>query len=244
MDFATQIRLKAQEGIKRRMFAAADSTTAKLFTVGGNIAEECGCIPIYGSVKDPGKAQEKVDREYGGDWMNLKDAVRMTIVVPPHVPMQRVQHVVRATCRPSNGYSLMKDTETRPQDDPCGYSGVNFVIALPGGGRPGEIQVNTTEMMYGKMRKVRFLESVGQHYYGKIKGDYAVEGGLGHALYEIYRVEPHPKSEKADAAATLSKDYYSYLRGKPDANTAAMLRASINGYRQRYPGALPQEISP
>jgi hypothetical protein len=238
LPFLAELRLKSQQDIKRRIFETADSANAKLCTLGGAIAEECGALPLYGPTKGEKRAQEKVDLEYGGDWYELKDAVRMTIVAPTQVGMDKVRDAMRRTCVASNGYGLIKDAQTRPEMDPCGYSGHNFVIRLPGG-RTGEIQVNIVAMMYGKMRKARFVETegLGQEKYQECNARYRVEGGLGHALYEVYRVAP--ASPKGQQAAQISRDYYNRLRGELVLPGEDPLKESIAAFRKAYPGALP-----
>lgn len=238
LPFLAEVRQKAQQDIKRRMFDAADSANAKLCTLGGAIAEECEALPLYGPTKGQERAQEKVDLEYGGDWYDLKDAVRMTIVAPTQAGMERVRDAMRRTCVASNGYSLIKDAQTRPEADPCGYSGHNFVIRLPGG-RTGEIQVNTVTMMYGKMRKARFVETegLGLQKYQECHARCQIEGALGHALYEVYRVAP--LSPKGIEAAAISRAYYNRLRGELVRPGEDPLKERIAAFRRNYPGALP-----
>lgn len=238
LPFLAELRQKSQQDIKRRMFAAADSANAKLCLLGDAIAEECGALPLYGQTKGQQRAQEKVDLEYGGDWYELKDAVRMTLVAPNAVGMDRVRDAMRRTCVASNGYGLIKDAQTRPEADPCGYSGHNFVIRLPGG-RTGEIQVNTVAMMYGKMRKARFVETegLGLEKYQECHARYQIEGGLGHALYEVYRVAP--SSAKGLQAAAISRAYYQRLRGELPRPGPDPLKQHIAAFRQKNPGALP-----
>jgi len=212
-DFLSQIRNKAQEGIANRLFADATATDEQLRTLGTAIAEKCGATPIFGPIKQRGRATEKVQGDYGGDWYDLKDAVRMTIVAPTSAQLKAVQSEVRRQCVARNGLGLIKDIETSANISPCGYSGLNFVIRMANG-RPAEIQANIPEVMYGQLSEKLFCDTVGRAKFTEIKGRYWIDGGRGHGLYEIYRSAPG--SPNAKQAAAISKRYFNFLRGMPN----------------------------
>jgi hypothetical protein len=232
-DLLSQIRAKAQEGIARRLFADATRTDAELRVLGADIAAQCAAVPLFGPIKQQGRASEKVRGDYGGDWYDLKDAVRMTIVAPTAVQLKKVGAMIRSRCGIRNGFGLIKDDEKTAETSPCGYSGLNFVITMSNG-RPAEIQANIPEVMYGQLSEQCFRDTLGHAKFFQIKGRYWIDGGFGHGLYEIYRVAP--ASVKGKRAALVSKLYFNYLRGFPNrsvynelaAETAAIVKANPN----------------
>src|SRR4051812_22805973 len=58
------------------------TTEQLLRRLGDEIARKCGCTPVYGPIKEFERANGKVLKEYKGDWYDVKDLVRMTIVAP------------------------------------------------------------------------------------------------------------------------------------------------------------------
>lgn len=230
-----QIRAKAQEGIARRMFNDAGNTDSQLRSLGTAIADKCGCLPVFGPIKDKERAGQKVANDYGGDWYDLKDAVRMTIVAPTGAQLRQVQATIRVMCVPSNGYSILKDFETTPATNACGFSGLNFVISLPGG-RPGEIQANIPEVIYGQASEERFRKTIGAAKHGEIKTRFGIDGGIGHALYEVWRVAP--TTPAALRAAAISRAYYDYLRGQPNRQACDALLAQLDAFERANPGSL------
>jgi hypothetical protein len=227
-----QVRAKAQQGIADRLFAQANASDDQLRQLARNIAAATGSTPVFGPVKDRGRAAEKVAADYGGDWYDLKDAVRLTLIAPDAGGLRRIQHEVRARCRPEHGLGLLKDLELHPQMSPCGYSGLNFVVRLRNG-QPGEIQANVAEMMYAKMKEKSFRESLGDALYTQIRGRYLLTGGLSHVLYEVYRVAP--ASPAGQRAAALSRAYHDYFRRSPDARVRMALERDLTAFRAAHP---------
>ncbi len=231
-DFLSQIRKKAQQGIARRLFADADKTDAELRALGSEIASKCGATPVFGSIKEKGRSAAKVGGDYGGDWYELKDAVRMTIVAPNLNSLKQVQVLIRTQCTARNGLGLLKDTEVFAHSSACGFSGLNFVVSLSNG-RPAEIQANIPEIMYGQMSEKLFRETIGVPRLNEIKNRYRIDGGLGHGLYEIYRLAP--ASVKGRQAALLSKAYFNLLRGAPNGNVSQELQRELSAFVKDNP---------
>jgi len=227
-DFLSEVRAKAQEGIARRLFAEAGESDRQLRELGSAIAEKCGCKAIFGPLKGLERSQGKVQADYGGDWYDLKDVVRMTIVAPNTPNLKAVQTEVRKRCVASEGLGLMKDIELLPAASPCGYSGLNFVVRLKNG-RPAEIQANTAQVMYGQMKEDLFRQSIGLNEYSQVKGKYAIDGGLGHIFYELYRVSA--ASDNGKRAAELSRNYFDYLRGFPNYQVAQEMQKQIGAFK-------------
>jgi hypothetical protein len=114
------IRQKAQLRISKNLYDDADQTNTLLQALAKRIAQECGCITSFGPIKKRERASEKVMKDYGGDWYDLKDAVRMTIIAPWPAQMKLVGDRIRATCVHSCGMGIIKDTEKFAATDPCG----------------------------------------------------------------------------------------------------------------------------
>lgn len=206
-----EIREKAQKRIGENLYKQADGSNEELKALGNAIKDALpGCAIAYGPIKAKERANEKVVGDYGGDWFELKDVVRLTIIAQDLMQLGNVARQVRTRCRASEGLGLMKDQETTPFNSACGYSGFNFVVRLSNG-QPAEIQANIPQVMYGQLNKATFCEVIGAAKYNEINGLYNVNGGLGHGLYEIYRVLP--SSEKGKEARDLSISYFNYLRG-------------------------------
>ena len=66
------------------------------------------------------------------------------------------------------------------------------------------------EIIYGKEKESDGQAILGAPLFHRIKGRVRVEGGMGHSLYEIYRVAPAGAIGRE--AAQASKLYYAYLR--------------------------------
>jgi hypothetical protein len=199
-------------------------TTARLKEIGDEAVAKFKCIAVYGPVKSKQRAQEKVVNDYGGDWYDLKDVIRMTLILSSEEDLKALVEHLEKKCRPSNNLGLIKKEFKKATESPCGYSGLNCVVLL-GNQRPAEIQANVPRVMYGQFSPEVFEQIVGKETATKIQSKYVVPGGLGHLLYEIYRVRP--KEKVGLQAATVSTDYFNYLRGKPDPAKLAALQKAI-----------------
>jgi hypothetical protein len=277
---ADEVFKKAQAGIRNRLLNEAMISDFHLRKLGEEIAHECGCRASFGPIKELESANRKVlpseaDGGYGGDWTQLKDVVRMTIIAPSAAQMIVVRDRIRAKCALGSGMRILKDSAVVPslpspnpgvpwndkkrehdralescgysavnqiiwantgskdlKQDPCGYSGLNFVVRLANE-RPGEIQVNIPEMIYGKEKEKVAREAVGDALYIGIRNKFRIEGGLGHSLYEIYRVAPAGYIGRL--AAQISRSYYAYLRGYPDMRQLSRLKEAVDEIKRKEP---------
>lgn len=75
-----QIRDKAQERIGKRLYEDAKNSNDELITLGNEIKDFLGCDIAYGPLKAKERALQKVTSDYKGDWFELKDVVRLTII--------------------------------------------------------------------------------------------------------------------------------------------------------------------
>ena len=94
--------------------------------------------------------------------------------------------------------------------DPLGYSGVNSTMNTKAG-IPGEIQVNSPEMIYAKESEDMARILLGNDTYDAVAAKAGVPGGQGHKYYEDWRVLD-PKSPEAQAIAEKSRAYYDAVR--------------------------------
>jgi hypothetical protein len=136
---------KSRAAIADRMYDVKETNNQELKILIEEILSDpkcAGCRPAYAPPKDRQTAAEKVQRDYGGDWYDLKDVVRATIIAPFDAVTRIVQTKIRALFglgvgRP--GLNIIKDMEVHAGGDPCGYSGMNFVVRLSSH-RPAEIR--------------------------------------------------------------------------------------------------------
>jgi hypothetical protein len=217
-DVFAELRQKAQDRIKTQLFKDAEKqegTNDLLMALAKKIANECGSELAKGPIKTVESAERKLKKDYTssvlpeGDWYEMKDLCRCTIIAPNPGRLKKVGEMIRRTFVASDRMGIVKDAEAIAHIDPCGYSGLNFVVRLTNG-RSGEIQANIPEVMYGKMTTLRFLDVLGITRYFEFKSRFQIDGGMGHGLYEIWRKEP--ASAKGRQAAVVSKLYYNYLR--------------------------------
>jgi hypothetical protein len=157
------------------------------------------------------RATEKVNGKYGGDWLEIKDMARCTLVVDSPMLIDNAIKLVRARFRASNGWSVIEEKVTLSTEDDAGYSG-NTVFVSSGGDK-GEIQINTPPMMYAKsLHEFRVALPAKE---ALMKASYPlVPGGLGHLLYETVRDQRKPENVRL-AYGKASRLYYNYFRSFP-----------------------------
>lgn len=201
-----------------------EASNDALEAVAAQIKNGLDCKIAHGPLKTLESASRKVADDYNGDWYDLKDAVRVTVIATNNgqltgvdpAALVNVKQKVLSVCVPSNGLSLIKNAEAVPgtADNPCGYSGLNFVVRLGGdgdtGGWPGEIQANIPAIMYGKMSQDDLCKIFRQDGYDSIKAELAIEGGISHVFYEAWRV--NRTNDLGASAAALGTRYHDYLR--------------------------------
>lgn len=229
----SDVRRTAQEKIFRNLYRDANASNEELLQLALEVSSECDhrIKIIPGPVKGEARARQKTAWDYGGDFYDLKDVVRMTIIADDANYLARVRQSLVSLCVASNGYGMIKNAETLPAQDPCGYSGLNFVAKLPNG-RSGEIQANTPNIMYGKMSQEKFCKFLNPQKHVEIKGRYQIECGLGHGLYEVYRSNLQGGGQ---AAANLSKQYYGFLRSpNPTPAVRDSLQAELTAFKKKY----------
>ena len=241
--FLSEIRSAAQTRIKNSLLNAREEANEGLRELAHAIAAKTDCKVWGGPIKSEDSANRKLRDDYSkgvvpeGDWLEMKDLVRLTLVGRDSLHVQFIVIQVRKYCRVGlnerqdwKGLGLMKDAAQVSDKNPSGYSGHNFVVRLRNG-VPGEIQVNVPEILYGKGPKEDFCKGLGQREWDRIRSQYRIESSLGHGLYEVYRVAK--ASDNGKEATKLSKEYYGYLRGAPRFDVARALQEKLTAFKEK-----------
>jgi hypothetical protein len=223
--FLKDIKDAAQSRIKTNAFAGAAAAKAEIEQVGLAIATKYRGVVSTAPIKSEERASQKVSLDYDGDWYSIKDLARMTIVVPTLATCRSVLVDLKQSFTASQGRGIIQVKDVSADADPCGYSSTT-VFVRTSNGWPAEIQINVPEIIYAKQSEDSVRRILGVRWFMNIKMKYQLDGGLGHALYEIYRVAPG--SEQGQAAAALSRSYYNYFRSPiPNMTARDGLRQSL-----------------
>ncbi len=95
--------------------------------------------------------------------------------------------------------------------DRLGYKG-HAIIYRTSNGVYGEVQVNTPEMIYAKETESRGRKMLGDKKYEEIARRIGVKGGLGHQLFEEWRVlNDETDLRRKKEIQNQSKQYYSHF---------------------------------
>jgi hypothetical protein len=139
MNFAEELKQAAQRTTGNNVFNSADAAKAELDKLGTLIAERMDCILSKAPVKSRKRAAEKVhipkagQEHLAGDWLAvLKDYARITLCprTETTAAVEKVGKLLRTLMSDERiyGYGQVKAEETVAEQDPCGYSGFNFVV--------------------------------------------------------------------------------------------------------------------
>jgi len=245
-----EIREEGQRRLRKNLFGVAQESNDQLKEIGTAIRTKCGCGVQFGPIKTWASANRKLKSDYSnyvpeGDWLQVKDLVRMTLLARDVGHCKATHEALQSYCgvgtsdlvqsiggkaTVNRGLHLLKDDETTPDRNKCGYSGINCVVILRNG-QPGEIQVNIPEVLYGKGPKKDFCAAHTSKVWSEIRARYQIESSLGHGLYEIWREAEESQSGKE--AAALSTRYYRYLRGAPDFKVAGVLQGELDVFKAK-----------
>lgn len=174
-----------------------------------------GACDNPGDIKGMPRASQKVAEKYDGQWLSIKDMSRATIYVADNKTIQQVIAAVRGRFIASNGWGYVETKGPKGDEDPCGYSDWKVIVSRHG--NMAEIQINTMAMCFAKSKSA-FLRCFPQHV-GAMKARYGVPGGLGHAIYQLYRVFPAGINKvaydpEAKKIARISALYYDHFRSE------------------------------
>lgn len=155
--------------------------------------------------KSADSMQRKVDNEYGGNIHELKDAVRNTVILDKN-------SISAATKDLAANPNTLRVKEQKAENDPLGYSGTIANVRMSNG-MVGEVQLNTAHMIYAKQDPESAKKIIGEAKYNQIAKETGKPGGLGHKLYEEYRVlHPVKDAAKREKIAAESRAYYKNFR--------------------------------
>jgi hypothetical protein len=92
-----------------------------------------------------------------------------------------------------------------------GYSGINATVPTKSG-VPGEIQINSPEMIYAKEPAETSRAILGDEKFNELQSRTDLPpGGKGHEMYEEYRSLPED-SPRASEIESASREYYDGFR--------------------------------
>lgn len=187
MSFLDELRLKQGDIMAKVVDRGAQALQGRLVAetkkVAATIKGAVILVPPTGA-KSIKRASEKVNTDYKGDWLEIKDMARCTLVVESPMLLDTAINAVRAHFRASNGFTVFEEKITLGALNTAGYSGITVFVSS--GGNKGEIQINTPALMYAKSLK-EFRDAL-PHLEAMMKATYPLApGGLGHTLYESHR---------------------------------------------------------
>ncbi|WP_339533364.1 PAAR domain-containing protein [Pseudomonas mucidolens] len=184
------------------VYAKAPAAKAEIDTIADEIAAQYGGKVAKAPIKSEARAREKIDNDYGGDATRIKDLARNTIIVES-------DQIGAVTAELGKRGANVKVIDGATNE--MGYSGVNSTVQTRAG-IPGEIQVNSPQMIYAKEPEPLARVLLGDDTYNAVAAKTEVPGGLGHKYYEDFRVLDKASPE-AQAIADKSKAYYEAVRG-------------------------------
>lgn len=147
------------------------------------IAQSSGGTAMHVGLKDAdGRALEKVEGRYGGDWSKLRDVVRGTVTVPNESQLGDVLDSTLAEAKAAgwqvasveNHYAYEVGSSVFTGPTPSGYRDIGINLVAPNG-MVTELQLNTEAMTTAKF-------------------------GEGHTMYEEMRTLDVPGADAADRA--------------------------------------------
>ncbi len=175
--------------------------------LGKDLASKYGGVVTPLNYKSEESITRKVDNDYGGNVNELKDSVRNTVIIDNE---QGIQSAIKDLA--DNPNTLRVKVQSA-DSDPLGYSGTIANVKMSNG-LIGEVQVNSAKMIYAKEPAASAKAILGNDKYNQIAKQTGKEGGLGHKLYEEYRIlDPKKDAAKMAEIANKSKEYYKNFRG-------------------------------
>jgi hypothetical protein len=175
--------------------------------LGKDLASKYGGVVTPLNYKSEESITRKVDNDYGGNVNELKDSVRNTVIIDNE---QGLQSAIKDL---ANNPNTLRVKVQCADSDPLGYSGTIANVKMSNG-LIGEVQVNSAKMIYAKESAASAKAILGNDKYNQIAKQTGKEGGLGHKLYEEYRIlDPKKDAAKMAEIANKSKEYYKNFRG-------------------------------
>lgn len=185
--------------------AKAKESGHEIDKMGKYLASKYGGTVTPLNYKSAESMQRKVDNEYGGNIHELKDAVRNTVILDKN-------NISAATKDLAANPNTLRIKEQKAETDPLGYSGTIANVRMSNG-MVAEVQINTAHMIYAKNDEGSARGILGDAKYNEIAKQTGKPGGVGHKLYEEYRVlHPVKDAAKREKIAAESRAYYSNFR--------------------------------
>ena len=196
----------SKEDVKNVMDKARQ-TGGEIDKLGKDLASKYGGVFTPLNYKSEESITRKVDNDYGGNVNELKDSVRNTVII------DNEQGIKSAIKDLTDNPNTLRVKVQNADSDPLGYSGTIANVKMSNG-LIGEVQVNSAKMIYAKEPAASAKAILGDAKYNQIAKQTGKEGGLGHKLYEEYRIlDPKKDAAKMAEIANKSKEYYSNFRG-------------------------------
>lgn len=191
----------------RNVMDKARQTGGEIDKLGNDLASKYGGVVTPLNYKSEESITRKVNNDYGGNVNELKDSVRNTVIIDNE---QGIQAAIKDLA--DNPNTLRVKVQVA-DSDPLGYSGTIANVRMSNG-LIGEVQVNSAKMIYAKESAASAKAILGNDKYNQIAKQTGKEGGLGHKLYEEYRIlDPKKDAAKMAEIANKSKEYYKNFRG-------------------------------
>ncbi len=172
--------------------------------IGANIASQFGGQVSEIDYKSANSIARKANDYYNGKVDKVKDAVRNTVIVDK-------QNIQQALDKAKSIPGYIRTNERNPDTDNLGYKG-HAIIFKTKNGMYGEVQINTPEMIYAKENESRGRKMLGDKKYEEIAKRTGVKGGLGHKLFEEWRVlKKKSDKERKKVIELQSKNYYTHF---------------------------------
>lgn len=203
------------------IMAKAKEGGPQLDELGNKYAKEYGGTVTPLNYKSYDSITRKTRDELGGDYKQIKDSVRNTVVVA-----YDKLDAIAAELKTKPEFIRVK---VQQGPEYFGYKGIITNVKLKNG-TIAEMQVNSPGMIYAKVSKKDALNVMSEAEYNKIAEITGLPGGLGHEYYDIIR-ELKPKIDDGTATAAdlatynntikKSEEYYSHFYEIKEAPVAA-----------------------
>jgi hypothetical protein len=188
-------------------FSMAESAKQEIDQLATRVADRHGGKVAKAPLKSRERARQKIDNDYRGDPSKIKDLARNTIVVPRGEERAALDTLMRENPNIRPEHVKVVDAESNP----LGYSGINVSVPTQSG-LPGEIQINSPEMIYAKEHPNNSKAILGDSAFSELASRPDLPpGGEGHAMYEEWRTLPED-SQHAQEVASRSREYYNAFR--------------------------------
>ena len=182
----------------------AKEAVNEIQNIGANIALQIGGQVSEIDYKSANSIARKANDYYKGKVDKVRDAVRNTVIVDK-------QNIQQALEKAKSIPGYISTNERNPATDNLGYKG-HAIIFKTKNGMYGEVQINTPEMIYAKETESKGRKMLGDKKYEEIAKRKGVKGGLGHKLYEEWRIlKKKSDQERKKSIELQSKNYYTHF---------------------------------